>query len=74
MTLPTTDIHFRQHGVLRIEIAAIVMLLIALAIVLVAYVPPAHQPGVSQAGEIGQVQPAVNAGMATPLLFHAVGQ
>jgi len=47
-----------QTGVLRIEIAAIVMLLTALAIVLVTNIPPAHLSGVAQAGEPLEVVPA----------------
>ena len=39
MTLPSTSITLRQAGIVRIEIAAIVMLLVALATVLVTYAP-----------------------------------
>jgi len=74
MTLPKTDINFRQQGVLRIEIAAIVMLLLALAIVLVTHTLPVHKPGVAQAGERLQVVPAVNAGTSVPLLLPVAGK
>ncbi len=68
MTYSNTDLYSRQRGVLRIEIAAIGMLLLALTIVLVTHAPPGHQPGVAQASEPVQVLPAVTAGTPSPLL------
>lgn len=60
MTPPSTKITLHQAGALRIEIAAIVMLLTALVIVLVTNAPSAHQSDIAQAGEAVQVLPGVN--------------
>ena len=62
MIAPNTDITLHQDGMLRIELAAIIMLLMALAIVLIMNVPPAYQPDIAQAGEPEQILPVVNAG------------
>ena len=58
MTLPKTNIHLRQHGWLRIEITAIVMLLTALAIVLVENLLPEHQADIVPAVVAAQALPA----------------
>jgi hypothetical protein len=58
MTSPITAITPRQAGALRIEIAAIIMLLAALAMVLVTNVLPKHQAGIAQTGEQVQILPA----------------
>jgi len=56
MTLPSTNITLRQTGIVRIEIAAIVMLLVALATILITYSPP---PEIAQAGEPSWRPPSV---------------
>jgi len=61
MITPNTDITLHQDGMLRIEIAAIIMLLMALAIVLIMNVPPAYQPDIAQVGEPERTLPVVNA-------------
>jgi len=71
MIAPNSEITLHQNGMLRIEIAAIVMLLMALAIVLIKNVPPAYQPDIAQIGEPERILPVVNAGtgdfLAPPL-------
>lgn len=60
MILPKTEINLRQHGMLRIEITAIVMLLAALAIILVEDLLLEHQADVIPAGVAAQALPAKN--------------
>jgi len=48
MTLPSTSITLRQTGIVRIEIAALVMLLVALATVLITYMPVSPSPKIVQ--------------------------
>lgn len=72
MTPSETDINLRQHGMLRIEITAIVMLLAALAIILVENMLPEYQADIAQAGVAAQVLPAINLD-AEPLVDTALG-
>ena len=58
MTLPNTSTTLHQAGVVRIEIAAIVMLLAALAIVLVTHAPATPSPEIAQTSE-PEVRPSV---------------
>ena len=62
MTLQKTGTFLRQHGVHRIDITAIVMLLTALAIVLATNLPPPLQSNAAQAGTPIQALPVTNAG------------
>ncbi len=76
MSFSGTGTNQRQHGVLRIEIAAIVTLFAAFAIVvLFTHLSPAHQLSVVQTVRPAQVPPARNVGavtLAVPLLLPAV--
>lgn len=58
MTALNRNFTRRQDGVLRIEIAAIVMVLTALAILLIMNANPGPRPDVRQAGE--PIPPVVN--------------
>jgi len=60
MTQPETNINLRQHGMLRIEITAIVMLLTALAIILAENLLPEHQVDIAPVGVAAQAVPATN--------------
>jgi hypothetical protein len=60
MTLPKMNINLRQHGMLRIEITAIVMLLSALAILLVENLLLEHQADIAPTGVAVQALPATN--------------
>jgi len=60
MTPPKTNIHLCQHGMLRIEITAIVMLLTALAIVLIENMLPEHQADIAEVSVAAQALPATN--------------
>jgi len=75
MNFSGTGTNQHQHGVLRIEIAAIVTLFAAFAIVLFTHLSPAHQLSVAQTVRPAQVPPAGNIGamtLAVPLLLPAV--
>ena len=58
MILPNTDITRRQGGVLRIEVVAIIMLLVALAIVLITDESRIDRFGNGRAGAPVQAIPA----------------
>ncbi len=62
MISSNTDFTLHQNGVLRIEIATIIMLLAALAIVLIMNLPLAYQPVIVQVGEPERILPVVNTG------------
>jgi len=62
MSRTFTGIKLHQYGLQRIDITAMIMLLIALAVVLIANKPQRNQPGIAQAGP-----PIV--GLSTP---HAI--
>ena len=66
MILINTGTFLRQHGIHRIDITAIIMLLIVLTIVLVANLTPPQQPDVVQASVPVQAFPVVNVEPAIP--------
>ena len=66
MTATDTPIRPRRLPVLRIEIAALAMLLAALAIVLFTNAPPVQHNGVAPTAEPVRILPVVNSSVAVP--------
>ncbi|MDP6413834.1 MAG: hypothetical protein QGG54_02160 [Gammaproteobacteria bacterium] len=72
-----TDILRQQRGVVRIDLAAMVLLLMALSIVLFTYLPRTPEPAAVQTGELIQALPIASTDptmLAVPLLLPAVDE
>jgi hypothetical protein len=67
MTLPSTSIPLRQAGIVRIEIAAILMLLVVLATILVTHAPSSPSPEIAQTGEPVERPPSVHSESLSPV-------